>query len=71
VQAGAAREGDVMVPKIAGAKVLRSPQDGAPELMTLAKTDEVLIHGDEQNGYVKVTAPKGDGWVKKIMLRKP
>ena len=71
LQANPAREGDVMVPKIAGAKVLRSPQDGSAELMTLAKTDEVLIHGDEQNGFLKVTAPKGDGWVKKILLRKP
>jgi curli biogenesis system outer membrane secretion channel CsgG len=70
VQAGGAQEGDVLVPKIAGAKVLKSPQDGAAELMTLAKTDEVLAHGDEQNGYVKVTAPRGDGWVKKILLKK-
>jgi len=71
VQADPAREGDVMVPKIAGAKVLKSPQDGAAELMTLAKTDEVLILGDEQNGFVKVTASRGDGWIKKILLRKP
>ena len=71
VTANAAREGDVMVPKIAGTKVLKSPQDGSAELMTLAKTDEVLIHGDEQNGFLKVTASKGDGWVKKILLRKP
>src|SRR5204863_563744 len=33
VQANAAAEGDVMVAKIAGAKVLRNPQDGAAELM--------------------------------------
>jgi curli biogenesis system outer membrane secretion channel CsgG len=71
VQADAAAAGDVLVPKIAGAKVLRIPQDGGPELMTLTKMDEVLFLGEEQNGYVKVTAPRGDGWVKKILLRKP
>jgi curli biogenesis system outer membrane secretion channel CsgG len=71
VQAGAASAGDVMVPKIAGAKVLKAPQDGAPEIQTLAKTEEVLFLGEEQNGYIKVTAPRGDGWVKKILLRKP
>jgi hypothetical protein len=70
VQANASVAGDVMVPKIAGAKVLRVPQDGGPELQTLAKTDEVLLLGEEQNGYVKVTATRGDGWVKKILLRK-
>ena len=46
------------------------PQDGAPELMSLAKTDEVLLLGEEKNGYVKVTAPKGDGWVRKSMPKK-
>lgn len=71
VQAGAAAEGDVMVAKIAGAKVLKSPQDGAPELMALSKTDEVLYLGEEKNGYLKVTSPKGDGWIRKVLVRKP
>jgi curli biogenesis system outer membrane secretion channel CsgG len=71
VQANAAVAGDVMVAKIAGAKVLRAPQDGAPELMSLGRTDEVLLLGEETNGYVKITAPRGDGWIKKLMLRKP
>jgi curli biogenesis system outer membrane secretion channel CsgG len=70
VQANAAAAGDVMVPKINGVKVLRLPQDGAPEVQALAKSDEVLYLGEEQNGYVKVTATRGDGWVKKILLRK-
>ncbi|MBI2316426.1 MAG: peptidoglycan-binding protein [Betaproteobacteria bacterium] len=71
VQAGAMAEGDVMVPKIAGARVLKEPQDGADEVMTLARNDEVLHLGEEKNGFIKVTAPKGDGWVKKILLKKP
>jgi len=71
VQAGAAAEGDVMVAKIAGAKVLRLPQDGSGELMTLGKADEVLYLGEEKNGFLKVTAAKGDGWVKKVLLKKP
>jgi len=70
VQANAAVAGDVMVPKIAGVKVLKVPQDGGPVVQSLAKTDEVLLLGEEQNGYVKVTAPAGDGWIKKILLRK-
>jgi hypothetical protein len=71
VQANAAAEGDVMVPKIGGAKVLKTPADGSGELMTLARTDEVLYLGVEQNGFMKVTSPKGDGWVKKVLLKKP
>ena len=60
-----------LVAKIAGARVLKSPADGSGELMSLAKTDEVLLLGEEKNGYVKVTSPSGDGWVRKVMLKKP
>jgi hypothetical protein len=60
-----------MVAKIAGAKVLRAPQDGSAELMTLSKSDEVLYLGEEKNGFLKVTAAKGDGWVKKVLLKRP
>ena len=71
VQAGAAAEGDVMVAKIAGAKVLRGPADTAGVLISLTKTDEVLYLGEERNGFVKVTSPQGDGWVRKVLLKKP
>ena len=71
VQAGAAAEGDVMVAKISGAQVLKGPADGSGMLMALSKTDEVLYLGEERNGYLKVTSPRGDGWVKKVLLKKP
>lgn len=70
VQANVGVAGDVMVPRINGARVLRAPQDGAPELQVLGRNDEVLLLGEEVNGYVKVTAPRGDGWVRKIILQK-
>jgi Curli production assembly/transport component CsgG len=71
VKANAFNSGDVMVAKIAGAKVLKGPADSAGVVMTLARTDEVLHLGEEKNGYVKVTTPKGDGWIKEVLLRKP
>ncbi len=71
VKANPINAGDVMMPKINGVKVLRSPADGAGELQSLTKNDEVLTLGEERNGFVKVTAPRGDGWVKAILLRKP
>ncbi len=71
VQAGAAAEDDVMVAKIAGAQVLKGPADGSGMLMALSKTDEVLFLGEEKNGYMKLTSPKGDGWVRKVLLKKP
>jgi curli biogenesis system outer membrane secretion channel CsgG len=71
VRADAGVAGDVMVPKIAGVRVLRQPRDGGGDLQTLGRNDEVILTGDEQNGYTKVTTARGDGWVKSILLRKP
>ena len=71
VKANMGAAGDVMVAKIAGVKVLRQPRDGAPELQTLTRSDEVLLLGEDQNGFAKVTTARGDGWVKAILLRKP
>jgi curli biogenesis system outer membrane secretion channel CsgG len=71
VKANMGAPGDVMVAKIAGVKVLRQPRDGASEMQTLTRSDEVLLVGEEQNGFQKVTTARGDGWVKAILLRKP
>ena len=71
VRANAGVAGDVMVPKIAGVKVLRQPRDGSGDLQTLGRNDEVLLNGEEQNGFAKVTTSRGEGWVKSILLRKP
>ncbi len=62
--------GDVLVPKVAGVKAYRDANE-ARELTTLAKTDEVVFDGAENGGFMKVVTPKGSGWVKAIMLRKP
>jgi hypothetical protein len=71
VKANAGAAGDVMVPKIAGVKVLRQPRDGGGDMQTLSRNDEVILAGEEQNGFAKVTTSRGDGWVKSVLLRKP
>jgi len=70
VKANAANEGDVLLPKIANVPVLKQPKDGAPMLAALSKADEVLYLGEERDGYFKVQASKGEGWVKKVLMRK-
>ncbi len=70
VRANAGSAGDVMHPKINGVKVLRGPRDGSGDVQTLGKNDEVLLNGEEQNGFLKVTTSRGEGWVKAILLRK-
>jgi Curli production assembly/transport component CsgG len=70
VKAGAGSAGDVYVPKIAGVKALSNPSDGAREIASLGKNDEVIFEGEESGGFMKVATPKGSGWVKAIMMRK-
>ena len=71
VHANAGAPGDVLITKIAGVKVLRQPRDGGGELQTLGRNEDVILAGEDQNGYTKVTTSHGDGWVKAILLRKP
>jgi len=71
IRANAGAAGDVMLPKIAGVKVLRAPRDGSGDVQTLNRNDEAILLGEEQNGFVKVQTARGDGWVKAILLRKP
>lgn len=71
IRANAGAAGDVMMPKIAGVKVLRAPRDGSGDVQTLNRGDEALLLGEEQNGFVKVQTSRGEGWVKAILLRKP
>jgi len=70
VKANMANAGDMMMPKINGVKVLASPADGSKAIQTLTLNDQVIAVGEERNGYTKVTAPNGDGWVKSILMLK-
>jgi hypothetical protein len=63
-------EGDVLYPKIGGVKLMGTAGDGGKVLATLAKTDEMIYMGEEQNGYLKVESGSGSGWVKKILVAK-
>lgn len=70
LQATTFSSGDVLVPKIAGVKLLSQPRDGAPPLGALVKGDEMVYDGAEQNGFLKVISPKGSGWIKKLLVQK-
>ena len=70
VKAGVGNAGDVYTAKIAGVKALISPADGARELLSLSKNDEVIFEGEEKEGFIKVATSKGSAWVKAIMMKK-
>jgi Curli production assembly/transport component CsgG len=64
-------EGDVLVPKIANVKLLATPADDAKVLATLARTDEVVVVGEEKNGYISVQGASASGWVKIVLMLRP
>jgi curli biogenesis system outer membrane secretion channel CsgG len=61
-------EGDVLRPKIDGVQVLRAPKDGSPLLATLRQHETMVFLGEESNGYLKVLATAGEGWVRKLVV---
>ncbi|MGQ0428870.1 MAG: CsgG/HfaB family protein [Gammaproteobacteria bacterium] len=63
-------EGDVVMPKIAGVKLMGSPGEAGKAVATLDKGDELIYMGEEKDGYLKVESGKGGGWVKKILVAK-
>ena len=63
-------EGDTLGPKIAGVKLLASPSDSAKVVATLGRGDEMVVVGDEKDGYVEVETGSGKGWVKMTLVSK-
>jgi hypothetical protein len=63
-------EGDVLRPKIANVKLEAQPSEQGQTVATLAKDDELIFSGKEQDGFVSVESAKGSGWVKKILVAK-
>jgi hypothetical protein len=63
-------EGDVLGPKIAGVKLLASPDDAGKVVATLARGDELVVIGGDKNGYVNVQGATATGWVKITLVQK-
>jgi hypothetical protein len=61
-------EGDVVTPKISNVKLLASPTDNAEPVATLAKSEELVVIGPEQNGYLNVQTGSAAGWVRRVLL---
>jgi hypothetical protein len=61
-------EGDVLRPKIGNVKLFAQPSDQAVPVATLAKGEELIFMGKEQDGFVNVETTRGGGWVKKVLI---
>jgi curli biogenesis system outer membrane secretion channel CsgG len=63
-------EGDVLRAKINGVQVMKNPKDGSAVVVTLKRDEEVVFLGQEEDGFLKVLAPAGEGWVRKLVVMK-
>jgi len=61
-------EGDVLRPKLASVKLLAQPSDQSDAVATLARGEELIFLGKEQDGFIHVETAKGGGWVKKVLV---
>jgi len=64
-------EGDVLQPKIANVRLLADAVDTAKVLATLGKNDELVVVGEEKNGYINVQTASASGWVRIVLVVKP
>lgn len=61
-------EGDVLRPKLANVKLLAQPSDQSDAVAMLARGEELIFLGKEQDGFLSVETAKGGGWVKKVLV---
>jgi hypothetical protein len=70
-QAGAVfNPGDVIGPKIAGVKLMATPEDAGKVLATMTRADEFIVTGEEKNGFVQVQGASASGWAKIMLMQK-
>jgi len=63
-------EGDTLGPKIAGVKMYATPSDTGKVVATLGRADEMVVVGEEKDGYIQVETGSGKGWVRMTLVQK-
>lgn len=63
-------EGDTIGPKIAGVKLYAGASDTSKVLATLGRGDEMVVVGEEKDGYIEVETGSGKGWVRMTLVQK-
>ncbi|MDP1659012.1 MAG: SH3 domain-containing protein [Methylotenera sp.] len=59
-----------MQSKLGKLKLLSEPSKKSASLGQLAKGDEMVFMGEEKDGFYRVTAINGEGWVDKLLVQK-
>jgi hypothetical protein len=49
---------------------MAQPSDTAKVVATLGRADELVVIGDEKDGFINVQGANGSGWVKIVLASK-
>jgi len=60
--------GDVVLPRIAGAKLFAEASTSSKALGTVAATDELVVVGAMKDGFVRVDGASASGWIRASLL---
>lgn len=60
----------MVAPKIDNVKLLAEASDGARELATLTKAEELVVVGAPKDGFLPVQAASGNGWIKLVLVER-
>ena len=63
--------GDTLNGKIAGVPIYRSSDKRDGTLAQMASTDAIVFMGEERDGMLRVTSSSGEGWVDRLLVRRP
>ena len=68
--AGELQAGDVLISKINKIKLFKEPSKKSDKSGILTRGDEMIYVGEQANGFYKISANNGEGWVEKILVKK-
>jgi len=69
--ASAPQAGDTLTGKIPNIQIYREPARTAPKLTVMAANEAVVYMGEEHDGFYRITSSQGEGWVDKLLVKKP
>jgi len=64
------KSGDILLGKLGKTKLLSDSNRKSKNLVQLSKSDEMIFMGEEKDGFYRVTANAGEGWVDKLLVQK-
>lgn len=64
------KSGDILLGKLGKTKLLSDSNRKSKSVGQLTKSDEMIFMGEEKDGFYRVTANAGEGWVDKFLVKK-